>query len=611
MFLYQNLSTDFVLVDADWPLKKGLKLVQNLQPPRVIVRRRHKDGQEYFYLFDFRKFETLVRDKNPQDPLQAALVWKESDAVEILPDTLSTADAPPRGVVMSEGRLLGFWERPKGGAYKGGTAFRAGTTLVQRFLLAKFPKTVPLHEERTLMVTLAVTERGISLRLPAGAKVDVKVEVKKGFEIIGPDRGQLLVQDGTSSLPFRLKATTLGTGEIRVWVSLKGMDLAGLNITPQVEAGPASEEKIIEGREPISEPKSRHPDLFLTILEQRVNGKRGFSMEIFGPEHRIYGEKYDFIPFQQDPGEYFEAFYQDIESLLKESVQNPTQTMMKMADKGNLLCEMLLPRDLREHLWSLRKNIASIFIQSDEPWIPWELCRLSGEVNGRIEEGDFWCEAFDLTRWVRAIDRHAIKVSEDLSLNRMAVVVPNNSGLAYAAKEKEYLLSLCTGTRTVKEIEARFQKLKLTLASGAYDGWHFSGHGMFCHPNPDHAVIQLEDEPLKPENLGGMVQNLGRSSKPLVFLNACQIGQGGMSLTGLGGWAYRFLTAGAGAFIGPLWSVCDQSAYTFAKTLYSELLKGITMGRAVRTARLKIKAAEDLTWLAYTVFGYPMAIVKP
>lgn len=114
--------------------------------------------------------------------------------------------------------------------------------------------------------------------------------------------------------------------------------------------------------------------------------------------------------------------------------------------------------------------------------------------------------------------------------------------------------------------------------------------------------------PFYADHLSGSVLNLGRS-KPLVFLNACQVGQGGMSLTGIGGWASRFLAAGAGAFIGPLWSVYDKPACDFAKHLYSELIGGKPIGEAVKNARLSIRQDGDPTWLAYTVFAYPLATV--
>lgn len=116
-------------------------------------------------------------------------------------------------------------------------------------------------------------------------------------------------------------------------------------------------------------------------------------------------------------------------------------------------------------------------------------------------------------------------------------------------------------------------------------------------------------ETLTPENLQGIAKNLG-IPRPLVFLNACQIGRSGMSLTDIGGWAKQFLNAGAGAFIGPYWLVNDQPACDFSKQVYSRLCAGIPIGRAIQEARLAIKATGDPTWLAYTVFADPLATVQ-
>lgn len=97
---------------------------------------------------------------------------------------------------------------------------------------------------------------------------------------------------------------------------------------------------------------------------------------------------------------------------------------------------------------------------------------------------------------------------------------------------------------------------------------------------------------------------------PLVFFNACQVGRGGMALTGIGGWARRFVQVGAGAFIGAYWSVYDEAAYAFSKEVYKRLLEGTPIGDAVREARAAVRGDGDPTWLAYTVFADPLASVE-
>ena len=193
----------------------------------------------------------------------------------------------------------------------------------------------------------------------------------------------------------------------------------------------------------------------------------------------------------------------------------------------------------------------------------------------------------------------------------MAVVVPADSKLPYAQRELDYLLSLADSNRQVERVPAKFLEVRKALASGKYDGWHFSGHGSFRAFDPNRSRIKLENgETLTPEDLSGVVSNLGLAT-PFVFLNACQVGRSAMSLTDIGGWANAFLRAGAGAFVGAYWSIYDKSSFEFAQELYAHLLTDMPIGEAVQQTRAAIrKSAGDPTWLAYTVFADPLATVR-
>ena len=265
----------------------------------------------------------------------------------------------------------------------------------------------------------------------------------------------------------------------------------------------------------------------------------------------------------------------------------------------------LLPDDLRVLLWSLRDRIRTVQVLSDEPWIPWELLKLHGKENGRIVEGPFLCEAFELTRWFTGIGRRP-----KLRLQRLAVVIPTDSGLPCAPQERDYLRALANGQRQVNEIPANYLDVVDTLSQGKHDGWHFSGHGQFVAPDPNRSAILLErGQRLRAEDICGVVSNCGLTS-PLVFLNACQTGREALSLTGMGGWARNFVEAGAAGFVGSLWSVDDEAACQFAKAFYNHLLAGETIGQAARAARAAIRSLNDPTWLAYTVFADPLAMVQ-
>ncbi|HYR09081.1 MAG TPA: CHAT domain-containing protein, partial [Longimicrobium sp.] len=111
---------------------------------------------------------------------------------------------------------------------------------------------------------------------------------------------------------------------------------------------------------------------------------------------------------------------------------------------------------------------------------------------------------------------------------------------------------------------------------------------------------------LSPESISGRVRNLGKAA-PVVFLNACQVGRGGHSLVDVGGFARRFVGAGAAAFVGAYWSVYDEPASAFAIALYDRLLAGEPFGAAALAARRSVRADGDPTWLAYTVYADPFA----
>jgi len=180
-----------------------------------------------------------------------------------------------------------------------------------------------------------------------------------------------------------------------------------------------------------------------------------------------------------------------------------------------------------------------------------------------------------------------------------------------ATSEGEYISSLAGRDRKVARVPATVVELRAALAKGEYDGWHFTGHGRFGVSDPNRSAILLErQEELTPEDLSGKVSNLGLA-RPLVFLNACQVGRSALSLTDVGGWAQEFLEDGAAAFIGAYWSVYDQAAHDFALAFYGRLLAGLPIGQAVREARAAIKPLGDPTWLAYTVFADPLATVQP
>jgi hypothetical protein len=619
MNLQQVAMTSFVLLQARWSVENSRQLIEQLQPSHVIVQ--CPTPQAEYYLFSAQEVLVLFARSSNSSFVLEALHLEEHNATPGVEGDTDAEQVPDQCIVLEDGRLVGFFDvtvppqwiissRSEGEHLPSGES-----SLALRSVVAEFPKQVQVQTAFSLLVSLSAspmpeTGPALPLALPLGTSVDIVVQPRRGFVLEGIGEGRLVISSEEEILPlqFKLRGVAVGIGQLRVLAFNRGQPLGALTLHVAVlDASRNTSAQPLSQEQPLEPVRIYQPDLSLLILEHRDAGQPAFTFRLTAQDPALSLNLKPFGPIRLrvDALQYFREFFKDIETLPLKSSKDKTIAEQRLAAKGAALFIDLLPADLQLLLWSLQSRIQSVQVQSEEPWIPWELCKLCGQEDGRVVEGPFLCEGFALTRWLPGI---ALKPA--LKLENLALVVPVNSGLAFAGDERDYVLSLANTKRLVTRIPATFLAVRKALASGIYDGWHFSGHGGFRESDPNRSAIYLEDqETLTPEDLCGSVSNLGRA-KPVVFFNACQIGRSAMSLTDIGGWARQFLRAGAGAFIGAYWSIYDQPAYDFAQNLYSRLLNGIPIGRAVQEARTSIKPAGDSTWLAYTVFADPLARVQ-
>lgn len=362
-------------------------------------------------------------------------------------------------------------------------------------------------------------------------------------------------------------------------------------------------------RAPGGAPGQLVPDLEISIgLGWREHEKRiEYHLSAFDPGLELNKEPFASDPLRSEPRAYLADLFGAVESLRLDSADDREIAALKMESKGADLLQKLVPRDLQRKLWSLRDRVATVLVQTDEETtpIPWELLRLR-DADGVGDDGPFLCEAFELTRWLPRVPWVT-----RFPLGRPALVAPSSSGLKSASRERDDLRDLLgRHGRLAEYVPAQFRALRRHLASGVHGSWHFTGHGLARETqDADQWQLGLDGkEPFRPEDLQAGVL---RTVKPLVFLNACRTGRHGLSLTAVGGWSSRFLTAGAGAFVGCHWSVPDDRAAEFAVDFYRRFLEGAPLGRAMREARLELRRrhAGDPTWLAYTLFAHPLAAV--
>jgi hypothetical protein len=642
-YLRDLAKHSFTLIRAGWTVAKASQVLDRFPAAtHVIVYRTEPDVyeylpgttgvapvpaqavSEYYYLFSVSEARNLFGQAAPGDVVRKALDLHEGGATEVADAYSDAAAAPTRSIVMDEGRLVGFVDagvpppmRGLGFSRGPGEISKDSEEPVPRSLTADFPAQVQHQQTVSLVVTLspeiaaAGTPGTLPLALKIGTVLDIIVQPKRGFTLAaGSGEASLTVSAEEDSAQFKLTAVDLGPGEVRVLAFQGGQRLGTITLKPMVVAAaqPVSGERVSQEQTMVPVPITVvDPDLYLLIHESPpVGGLPAFTfmLKTLDPKLGLHFNKFGPVALKRDPQAYFNYFFEEIEKLPLETASEQAIAQKKLEAKGSELFKQVIPVELQVLLWSLKDRIKSVEVDSEEPWIPWELCRLQGKQDGRNIDGPFFCEVFTMTRWLQAI-----QPKPTLSLKNMALVVPQDSKLPFADSERDYLLSLASAGRQVNRIPANFLDVKAALSEGVYDGWHFTGHGGF-RPLPNKSAMLLENqEELTPTDLSdAATSNLGLAS-PLVFLNACQIGRSAMSLTDIGGWAKSFLEAGAGAFIGAYWSIYDQAANDFAKAFYQNLLGGLEIGRAVQKARQTIKPLGDPTWLAYTVYANPLAKV--
>jgi hypothetical protein len=179
-----------------------------------------------------------------------------------------------------------------------------------------------------------------------------------------------------------------------------------------------------------------------------------------------------------------------------------------------------------------------------------------------------------------------------------------NPPLPQASAERDLILELFPG----QSVPATFDELNAFYAAHTASLFHFVCHGRDATLQ---AIKLLQNQVLwanqvRPGGLGTAC----RKSRPLIFLNACEVGRPGAGLAAVGGFAASFIACDAGAIIAPLWAVDDGVAHQVAVTFYDTVKKkpGTPFANIVRELRAKAYAegGED-SYAAYCFYGDPHA----
>ena len=274
------------------------------------------------------------------------------------------------------------------------------------------------------------------------------------------------------------------------------------------------------------------------------------------------------------------------------------------------LCTQLFPPDLVRVLWDGRDQIASIRIMSWEPYIPWELVRLA--IPGGPKSDDRFLGQYGLVRWLAG--RSATRTLPLTNWSYLAATYPNNPANNVTREVEYFTASLPQHGIHPVQVASTYDAFLEALQNPTFDVLHVACHGNVKQEKIEKAELFITDELINGRaryvgvtaNVFAKVARFG-DRRPLVFLNACEAGRLGGSLTTWGGWPTRLINAGAGAVVGASWPVRDVASNKFATAFYDSLLGGRSLSTAATDARQAAAAVGDATWLAFKVFGDPHA----
>ena len=436
-----------------------------------------------------------------------------------------------------------------------------------------------------------------------------------GFDIEGSDRTLMVVdQTRNSEAHFVLMPKSLGEHQIRADFYQFGSYIGTVRRNVMVTEVP--EDVTVKQLYPPVElelkyaPVASPPDLVLTIeldpqgdqnnmLHFRLHSNR----EDVGYNFARLGE----VTLQGSPQDKMASLCKEMSQMAR---QSGTDAKRKMESIGMSLWDELIPEELKKEYWDFGSKVESLYIISEEPWIPWEIVKpYRFKEDNEREDAPFWCQHFNLSRWLSGkcpIDELPNGVARPVA---PAVIELNK------VKEEvtfiEQLNSLNPGIRGQTSISSRTQLLDL-MERDSFSILHFATHGGFDPQNPNNSPLVLSDGLLEPRDI--RVRFGGRRPRPLVFINACKGAQMGFSYTRLGGWAMQLINqTNVGAFAGAMWEVDDALALEFAKCFYTSLLRERqTFAQAFRLAREKVRASDpsNSTWLAYVLYANPEGRVK-
>lgn len=474
-----------------------------------------------------------------------------------------------------------------------------------RYLQATMPEKAETGRQFSLRVAITLTGSTASSSAlktlfvpPQGAPVTISVSAP-GLLAESDLQQPVTVPPAADSDPclFDFKAAKVGLYTVKVEVFRKGSFLGAIRLQIAVEE---SVRHVIEGVPQYAE----LPDVSVqpgeVTLQIFRSAGRSYRFQLLGDA--FYGDV---------PGRMSNAsgavtqLVTELRSMAANRSEYATSALVRdrLKSLGIQLWLTAVPEAIQRQFWEQADGIKMFTIASDNDNIPWELLY---PANGDNDRG-FLAEQFPVVRRAYAQRRW-----RKISVGKAAYVVPPAGAPSDAMAEVEAIQALLgTGTSDGGVLSELSAVRQLVLRKDLPGIMHFACHNSFS--GKKGSSIKLGGGPWRPSDLAeAKAKTTLATSRPMVFFNACRSAGEIPWFGGNTGWASEFIEAGAGAFIGSLWAVRSRAAKAFAENFYKEfVVDGQTLGTSSLRARQAVADdGGDPTWLSYTVYGNPAAVVE-
>jgi hypothetical protein len=440
------------------------------------------------------------------------------------------------------------------------------------------------------------------------------LDIPDGFEIIGPTALSIPLKhndvhpDQTKTIHkarFKLRAISPSTSPITLELSTHSGTKKKISIP--LEVTEIDQSSLFSDSISLKSRPVPHPDNILRIepVYDATNSLISFHYLIRGSV-TTNGESISFSSRSLPSG-----WLKNLKVLLTMAINakngSSEEKCKHLASLGQELSYQLCPNKL----WSLlTKPYAKtlLILYPDNIWLPWEF----------MHDGDtFLCQRLIISRWPRKLnDQRPFEIPVE------RINLAHFSGVDQLENWKALLQLPENNAPEVKILPFDIfsdQPLLTEEKSNTLHGLHLIRQSVISMETDNYLPITKQEKTcdtiIKNEgNENNQKIDIGQSKhymssiRPLVSFSYLDSGE--PTFTNLEKrWAASFVTSGASAFVGPIWPVKQDVDVSFLRGFYTYLWMGKSLGAAFQNGQQLAKTAnpDTLDWMAYTLYGDPMA----